>query len=200
MSNSYTSTFTGENFLYFETKIVTKLMLAGLSEKEIKEKILNENTFQYKTVKRAGRRITGIIKRLKYFDSGFLKFFISSSNEEGRIINLFILYENNKLLSEFMNEVIKNKYEVQQYILSDSEITSFFNKKAQTYENVRNWKEYTIHKLAQVLRKILIEAGIVKKNHDHKLLIPYISEELISFFIKRGARVFLESIGTKIYK
>jgi len=200
MSNNYTSTFTGENFLYFETKIIAKLLLSGLSEKEIKEKVLSDNIFQYKTIKRAGRRITDVIKRLKNFDPDFLEVFNSSSNEEGRIINLFSLYENNKLLSDFMIEVIKSKYEIQQYILTDSEIKSFFNKKAQTDENVCNWKEYTIYKLSQVLRKILIEAGTLKKNHNYKLLIPYISEDLKNFFIKRGASAFLESIGIKIYK
>ena len=200
MPNNYTSTFTGENFLYFETKIVAKLMLSGLSEKEIKEKVLSDNIFQYKTIKRAGRRTTNIIKRLKNFDSDFLEVFISSSNEEGRIINLFILYENNRLLSDFMNEVIKNKYEIQQFIPTYSEIKGFFNKKAQTDENVRYWKEYTIYKLTQVLRKILIEAGILKKNHIYTLLLPYISEDLKSYFIKRNASTFLESIGIKIYE
>ncbi len=200
MSNKYTSTFTGENFLYFETKIVVKLILKGLSEKEIKEKILSENLFQYKTVKRARRRITDIIKRLKVFSKDFLQFFISSSNEEGRIINLFILYKNNRLLSDFMNEVVKSKYEIQQYMLKDSDVKGFFNKKAQSCENVRNWKEYTIYKLSQVLRKILIDAGILKKNHYYDLLVPYISEDLKNFFIKRDAYIFLKSIGIKIYK
>ena len=200
MSNNYTSTFTGENFLYFETKIVAKLMLSGLSEKEIKEKVVSDNLFQYKTVKRAGRRAANVIKRLKNFDPDFLDVFISSSNEEGRIINLFILYKNNRVLSDFMNEVIRDKYETQQYILTDPEIKVFFNKKAQSDENVRDWKEYTIYKLSQVLRKILIEAGILKKNHIYTLLIPYISEDLKNLFIKIGALTFLESIGIKLYK
>lgn len=200
MSNNYTSTFTGENFLYFETKIVSKLMLSGLSEKEIKEKVLSDNIFQYKTIKRAGRRVANVTNRLKIFDSDFLDVFISSSNEEGRIINLFILYKNNRLLSDFMNEVIKNKYEIQQFILTYSEIKGFFNKKAQSDENVRYWKEYTIYKLSQVLRKILIEAGILKKNHNYALLTAYISENLKNFFIKRSASSFLESIGIKIYE
>lgn len=200
MSNNYTSTFTGENFLYFETKTVAKLMLSGLSEKEIKEKVVSDNLFQYKTVKRAGRRAANVIKRLKNFDPDFLDVFISSSNEEGRIINLFILYKNNRVLSDFMNEVIRDKYETQQYILTDPEIKVFFNKKAQSDENVRDWKEYTIYKLSQVLRKILIEAGILKKNHIYTLLIPYISEDLKNLFIKIGALTFLESIGIKLYK
>ena len=96
--------------------------------------------------------------------------------------------------------LIKSKYEIQQYILTDSEIKSFFNKKAQTDENVCNWKEYTIYKLTQVLRKILIEAGTLKKNHNYELIIPYISEDLKKFFIKRNASIFLGSIGIKIYK
>jgi hypothetical protein len=200
MSNNYTSTFTGENFLYFETKTIVKLMLSGLSEKEIKEKILSDNLFQYKTIKRSGMRAAIILNRLKNFDSDFLDVFISSSNEEGRIINLFILYENNRILSDFMNEVIRDKYETQQYNLTDPEIKVFFNKKAQTDENVRDWKEYTIYKLSQVLRKILIEAGILKKNHNYTLMIPYISEDLKNFFIKISTPTFLESIGIKFYK
>jgi hypothetical protein len=200
MINNYTSTFTGENFLYFETKIIIKLILEGLTDKEIKKKILSENTFQYKTIKRAGRRITDIIKRLKNFDRSFLEIFNSSSNEEGRILNLFIIYENNKLLSDFMKEVIKEKYDIQQYILTDPDIKNFFNKKAQTDENVRSWKEYTIYKLSQVLRKILIESGILIKNNEYKLTVPFLSEDLKNIFIERNAEIFLECIGIKTYK
>lgn len=199
MTHNYTSTFTGENFLYPETRIIARLMLNNLTEKEIKEKILNENIFQYKTIKRAGRRITDIIKRLENSDKNFLEFFNSSSNEEGRIINLFILYKKNRLLSDFMNEVVRSKYEIQQYTLADADIRIFFNKKAQTEENVRKWKDYTIYKLSQVLRKILIEAGILKKNDYYKLIVPYISNDLKNFLIMRDASIFLESIGIKEY-
>jgi len=200
MKNNYTSTFTGENFLYFETKIVVKLMLDGLKDKEIKEKILNENIFQYKTIKRAGRRVTDIIKRLKNFDKTFLEIFDSSSNEEGRILNLYIIYQNSRLFSDFMKEVIKEKYDIQQYILTDPDIKNFFNKKAQTDENVRGWKEYTIKKLSQVLRKILIESGILIKNHEYKIIVPFISEDLKNVFVSRNSQVFLECIGIKNYK
>jgi len=200
MSNNYTSTFTGENFLYFETKVVMKLILEGITDKEIKEKILNENMFKYKTIKRAGRRITDIIKRLKNFDKNFLEIFSSSSNEEGRILNLYIIYKNSKLFSDFMKEVVKEKYNMQQYILRGTDIKNFFNKKAQIDENVRNWKEYTIYKLSQVLRKILIESGILTKNHEYKLIVPFLSEDLKNVFISRNSQVFLECIGIKNYK
>ena len=200
MSENYTSTFTGENFLYFETKIVAKLMLEGLKDKEIKQKILNKNTFQYKTIKRAGRRVTDIIKRLKSFDKNFLEIFNSSSNEEGRILNLYIIYQNSRLFSDFMKEVIKEKYDIQQYILTDPDIKNFFNKKAQIDENVRNWKEYTIYKLSQVLRKILIDSGILIKNNEYKLIVPFLSEDLKNVFVSRNSQIFLECIGIKNYK
>ena len=200
MTNNYTSTFTGENFLYFETKIVIKLILGGLADKEIKDKILNENTFQYKTIKRASRRITDITKRLKNFDKNFLKIFNSSSNEEGRIFNLYIIYQNNRLFSDFMKEVVKEKYDIQQYNLTDPDIKNFFNKKAQIDENVRGWKEYTIYKLSQVLRKILIDSGVLIKNHEYKLIVPFLSEDLKNIFISRNSQIFLECIGIKNYK
>lgn len=200
MSGNYTSTFTGENSLYFETKVIVKLIHEGLSVKEIKEKILSDNAFQYKTVKRASRRITDILKRLKPFDNDFLKVLNSSSNEEGRIINLYIIYRNSLLFSDFMNEVIKSKFEIQQYVLTEPDIKSFFNKKAQTDKNVRSWKDYTIYKLTQVLRKILIDAGILKKVINYELAIPFLSEDLKNFFINLNAAVFLECIGIKIYK
>ena len=200
MTNNYTSTFTGENFLYFETKIVIKLILGGLADKEIKDKILNENTFQYKTIKRAGRRITDIIKRLKNFDKNFLEIFNSSSNEEGRILNLYIIYRNNRLFSDFIKEVVKEKFDIQQYNLTDPDIKNFFNKKAQIDENVRGWKEYTIYKLSQVLRKILIDSGVLIKNHEYKLIVPFLSEDLKNIFISRNSQIFLECIGIKNYK
>ncbi len=98
-----------------------------------------------------------------------------------------------------MNEVVRSKYEIQQYTLADADIRIFFNKKAQTEENVRKWKDYTIYKLSQVLRKILIEAGILKKNDYYKLIVPYISNDLKNFLIMRDASIFLESIGIKEY-
>lgn len=59
----YSASLTGEPFLYFEMRETAALILSGLSEEEVKEKIYKENLYQYKTKNRIRKRIAAIKKK-----------------------------------------------------------------------------------------------------------------------------------------
>lgn len=57
----YSARLTGQSFLMYEFKIIAKLRKEGFSDIEIREKVLEENLFQYKVKSSINRRLTPLI-------------------------------------------------------------------------------------------------------------------------------------------
>jgi hypothetical protein len=60
------------------------------------------------------------------------------------------------LVYDFLNEFIKDKIELRQLDISDSEIMSFLNSKAREHIEMNEWTENTLKKIKQILKNILI--------------------------------------------
>lgn len=59
----YSSRLTGNQFLYNEFKIVCSLIRDNLSRKDATEKIINENLFEYRSLKAIGKHIGAVWER-----------------------------------------------------------------------------------------------------------------------------------------
>ena len=60
----YSSTLTGEPFLFYESRQVARLKLTGRNDQQIREEIKTQNLFQYATEKSLTKRITAVQKRV----------------------------------------------------------------------------------------------------------------------------------------
>ena len=60
---------TREQFLFYEMRTTAKLLSSGLSDKEIIEKIIQENLFQYPTEKSVKQMARICVERLKCLQS-----------------------------------------------------------------------------------------------------------------------------------
>jgi flagellar basal body-associated protein FliL len=59
------------------------------------------------------------------------------------------------LVYDFINEFIRNKIELKQLEITDSEILSYFNLKSREHIEMNKWKESTLKKIRQILKNIL---------------------------------------------
>lgn len=194
----YSSTLTSASFSYYELKQVLKLKAEGLSDKEIRDKANEENIFQYKSKNSANKIMSAIIRRVKVLDEYLITSIISEPMEIGKIINLYIIMKTNRLLFEFMNEVIREKLEFNNDILEKKDINVFFIAKAEQSVIVANWSEVTNRKLKQVILKILTEVGIledIKTGNLSRLIIP---PELKDYLVNIGDRGYIEAMGEYI--
>ncbi|HPZ07672.1 MAG TPA: DUF1819 family protein [Candidatus Eremiobacteraeota bacterium] len=188
----YSASLTGEPFLYFEMRETAALILSGLSEEEVKEKIYKENLYQYKTKNRIRKRIAAIKKRLAFLDNYLLKLLSEGLSETGKIITLFTIYKTNRLFYEFMEEVVKEKFILRQDYLEDMDISLFFQRKAEEDETPAAWGESTVKKLKNVIKNILFETDILRRDKtlERKMLHP----DLKAHFMDKGERQFLDCL------
>ncbi|MCB2290856.1 DUF1819 family protein [Clostridium sp. CS001] len=194
----YTSTLTSASFSYYELKQVLKLKVEGLSDKEIKDKVNEENIFQYKSKSSSNKIMSAIIVRVKVLDEYLIKTIISEPMEIGKIVNLYIIMKTNRLFFEFMNEVIRERLEFNNDILEKKDINIFFIAKAEQSETVAQWSEVTNRKLKQVILKILTEVGILENIKTGKLSRLIIPPELKDYLINIGDRGYIEAMGEYI--
>ena len=192
----YSASLTGDPLLYFEMRETAALILEGLSEDKIKEKIYAENIFQYDTKNRIYRRIASLKTRLSLLDEYLLNMLVNGMSETGKIITLWTIYKTNRLFYEFMEEVVKEKLLLGQG-LEDMDVSLFFQRKAEEDDKVATWQEITVKKLKSVIKKILSETEILKrdKSLQRKILHP----DLRAHLLDKGERQFLACIeGTAL--
>lgn len=62
---AHSGSLTREQFLFFEMRTTAKLMIEGLTDEEIYERIYSENLFQFPTEKSIKLITSGCIRRLR---------------------------------------------------------------------------------------------------------------------------------------
>jgi hypothetical protein len=89
----------------------------------------------------------------------------------------------NRLVREFMEGLIGEKYRQQDFSYTKKDINVFFSRLQEQNDDVASWSEQTIIKLKQVLTKCLIETEMLDSGKDTTLNPIFISQEL-----ERGIR------------
>lgn len=191
-SRLYSSTMTGEPFLYFEFKQVAKLKMLGLSDKEIRDKVKAENLFQYKTGKSVNKVLPAVMRRVAILDSTLLRLCISGYVQTSKLIVLYSIAKTNRLFYDFLRETYGEKLLLGELRLQRRDLNRFFTSKAEQNENVAQWTENTIAKLKQVFTKILLDAGLMSEKYE--LTPPIIEAPLEDHLKQRGERQFLSMI------
>lgn len=158
----YSSVLTGAGFMLYEVKQIALLKEQGFSDKEIKQKVLEENVFQYEKMSSIKRAFPYILKRVNVLDEILQQLIMKESLETAKIINLYAIMKSDRLFFEFMHEVIQEKLQKNDYLLEKKDVNSYFTAKAEQSDFIASWSETTIQKLKQVYKKILLETGMLK--------------------------------------
>lgn len=178
-SMPYNGTLTAEQFLFYEMRIVSKQYLEGKPIEEIIEYIKRDNLFQYPTERKVSRLTRACYKRLVALGNEKLVYQVANASiEAAKQINLYAMMRYNRLVREFMIELIGEKYRQQDFSYTRKDINVFFSRLQAQNEAVAAWSEQTIAKLKQVLTKCLIETQMLDGVKDTTLNPIYISAEL----------------------
>ncbi|MEH7094065.1 DUF1819 family protein [Neobacillus vireti] len=191
----YSATLTGASFLLYELKQVLKLKRQGLSDDEIKKKVIEDNVFEYKFTSSLKRIVPSVIRRANALDDQLQEWILDNPLEEGKIINLYAIMKTDRLFFEFMNEVIREKLEANNNLLEKKDLNVFFISKAEQDEKMAKWTELTVNKLKQVYIKLLFEAGLLKNKKTGELYRLLFDENLKRHISKNGDMVYLKAMG-----
>ncbi len=161
---------TREQFLFYEMRTTAWLMAEGLSEKEIIERIVKDNLFQYPTEKSIQKMARTCMVRLKSLEDANLIVVIASQPAEiAKQVCLYAMMKRYRLIWDFMITVIGEKYRISDGSFGKIDLNSFFLRLEEQDDLVASWSDSTISKLKQVLTRMLVENEYIDSARATKL-------------------------------
>ena len=179
ISMPYNGCLTAEQFLFYEMRIVSKQYLENKSVEDIIEYVKRDNLFQYPTERMINRLARACYKRLTALGNNKLAYEVANAPVEvAKQINLYAMMRYNRLIREFMEGIVGEKYRQQDFSYTKKDINMFFSRLQEQNDDVAAWSDQTIMKLKQVLTKCLIETEMLDSVKDTTLNPIFISAEL----------------------
>lgn len=159
----YSSAIKDMPFLYNETCKTARLLSEGKSDADIVELSLTENIYQLSKERRRKELPLKVLTRLHSINDNLVKIIAYGNSEISKLTAFLALIKTDKLFYEFMLEVYADKVSALQFKINDDDFILFFEKKAQDSLKVASWKSENLKKVRSAYKKILIEAGLGKK-------------------------------------
>jgi len=180
----YNGGLTAEQFLFYEIRIVSKQYLNGKSIDEIIEYVKRDNLFQYPTERKVSKLARACQRRIVALGNEKLVYELANAPVEvAKQINLYAMMRYNRLVREFMIDLIGEKYRQHDFSYTKKDINVFFSRLREQNDDIAAWSEQTIMKLKQVLTKCLIETEMLDSVRACELNPIFISADL-----ERGIR------------
>lgn len=174
---------TREQFLFYEMRTTAKLMREGLDDKEVIDRIVEDNLFQYPTEKSIRQMAKACVARLKGMgDDDLIEAVASQSSETAKQICMFAMMKQYRLVWDFMITVIGEKYRMQNFSFSQMDVNVFFMQLQEQDDYVAGWSESTTKKIRQILIRVLAENDYldsIKADHINPVWLSPVLENAI---------------------
>lgn len=192
----YSSNLNGASYLLFELKQIVKVQQKfNLTPKEIRKKVIDENIFQFENKKRVYRVLPSVMRRFKVIDSTLASLLVEGTPEMSKVINLYAIMKTDLLFFEFMDEVIKEKFQNNDYVIEKSEVNLFFTAKSEQSSKIAEWSDINIEKLKSAFMQVLFESGILKNRFDGELNRLIIDDQIKNHIIYIGDARYIHAMG-----
>lgn len=187
---------TREQFLFYEMRTTARLMAEGLSEKEIIERIVKDNLFQYPTEKSIQKMARTCMVRLKSLEDANLIVVIASQPAEiAKQVCLYAMMKSYRLIWDFMITVIGEKYRISDDSFGKIDLNSFFLRLEEQDDLVASWSDSTISKLKQVLTRMLVENEYIDSARATKLNPVWLHPVLENAIRAKGDEIALPAFN-----
>ena len=175
----YSGSLTAEQFLFYEIRIASKLYAQGVSVDEAISRIKADNLFQYPTEREVARMARACYRRLDALNNQCLIQEISSAPTEiAKQINLYAIMRYNRLVWDFMIQVIGEKFRTQDYSFERKDLNTFFSRLQAQNDSIAGWSDNTINKIKSVLVRCLVETEYLDHFKSTTLNPVLLCEEL----------------------
>lgn len=179
MENTYNGGLTREKFLFYEMRIVAKLLSEGLSREEIILQVQKDNLFQFPTEKMIVNIARTCFKRIDALNSQTLIGCLANASvETAKQVNLYAMMKYNRLVWDFMVTVVGEKYRTQDFDLTQRDLNTFMSRLTEQNDEIASWTETTTKKIKQVLVRTLVECDYLDSHRAERLNNIAIAPEL----------------------
>ena len=161
---------TREQFLMREMRVACQLHEEGLDDETIVTRIKDENLIQYPTERMVGNIARVCVKRINAVESEHVLHIIATGMSDAAAqANLYAMMCTYPLVRDFMVNEVGRRYREYDLALGQMEMNAYMTRLQSEHENIANVSDATIAKIKQVLRKVLVECGMLANARSNEL-------------------------------
>lgn len=184
---------TAENFYLIEMKNTCKFILENKIEDDLKNLLKINNILETVSESNFSKKFNTINKRLKFLTDNLKKQMIDTDLASARFINLYSILCNERFILEFLEEVVKEKYDNYDYSIKESDFSNYIETKSEQSKVVQNWTAEGKRKMLVKVKNFLTEGGYLEKNKDsYKIIKPIVDLAVIDEIKENGNKKILK--------
>ena len=166
---NYKASITREQFMFYEMRTTAKLLMEGLSDTDVIDRIVAENLFQYPTERQIRSQTLACLKRLHGLnDDSLVEAIATQPSDTAKQVCLYAMMKYNRLVWDFMVTVIGEKYRNRDMSFSRRDLNVYFIRLQEQIDTVAAWSDTTVARAKLVLLRVLVENEYLdSKDADH---------------------------------
>ena len=184
---------TAENFYLIEMKNTCKFILENKVEEDLKKMLKANNILETVSESNFSKKFNTINKRLKSLTDNLKKQIVNTDLTSARFINLYSILCNERFILEFLEEVVKEKYDNYDYYIKESDFSNYMETKSEQSKVIQNWTAEGKRKMLVKVKNFLTESGFLEKNKDgYKIIKPIVDLAVIDEIKENGNKKILK--------
>ena len=195
-ASPYNAALTREQFLLYEMRTTARLVCEGCGNKEVADRIVKENLFQYPTEKSVRKMALACLRRLECLgDQSLVQALVIQPSDVSKQICLYAMMRQYRIVWDFMLTVVGTKYRLLDTSFGKIDLNVFFMRLQEQDNWVATWSENTITKVKQVLAKTLVENEYLDSLASDHLNLVLISPLLENAIRTSGQEIVLPAFN-----
>ena len=184
---------TAENFYLIEMKNTCKFILKNKLEEDLKNLLKINNILETVSESNFSKKFNTINKRLKSLTDNLKKQIVDTDLTSARFINLYSILCNERFILEFLEEVVKEKYDNYDYSIKESDFSNYMETKSEQSKVIQNWTAEAKRRMLIKVKNFLTEGGYLEKNkEDYKIIKPIVDLAVIDEIKENGNKKILK--------
>ena len=184
---------TSENFYLTEIRNTCRFILENGIQENLKELLKKNNILETFSESNFSKKYNTINKRLKSLTDNLKKQIVDTDLASAKFINLYSILCNERFILEFLEEVVKEKYDNYDYNIKESDFLSYLTTKSEQSEIINNWTAEGKRKMLVKIKNFLTEGGFLEKNKDaYNIIKPVVESAVIDEIKENGNRKILK--------
>lgn len=184
---------TAENFYLIEMRNTCKFILENKVEEDLKNLLKTNNILETVSESNFSKKFNTINKRLKSLTNNLKKQIVNTDLTSARFINLYSILCNERFILEFLEEVVKEKYNNYDYYIKEGDFSNYMETKSEQSKVIQNWTTEGKRKMLVKVKNFLTEGGYLEKNKDgYKIIKPIIDLAVIDEIKENGNKKILK--------
>ena len=184
---------TAENFYLIEMRNTCKFILENKVEEDLKKMLKANNILETVSESNFSKKCNTINKRLKSLTDNLKKQIVNTDLASAKFINLYSILCNERFILEFLEEVVKEKYDNYDYSIKESDFSNYMETKSEQSKVIQNWTAEAKRRMLIKVKNFLTEGGYLEKNkEDYKIIKPIVDLAVIDEIKENGNKKILK--------